>query len=123
MKRFSIVVGIFIAIISSSTVVTAGDKDRYDRRRGREDQDYRNNMDRRKAQLESLIEKTKLKLDDHKSGRQLLQDEELPTLEKRLGLLQKKLDGWREPDQEMIDRMRERDEKRLERRRSRAREF
>eukprot|EP00543_Licmophora_paradoxa_P000770 CAMPEP_0202454234 /NCGR_PEP_ID=MMETSP1360-20130828/12027_1 /ASSEMBLY_ACC=CAM_ASM_000848 /TAXON_ID=515479 /ORGANISM="Licmophora paradoxa, Strain CCMP2313" /LENGTH=98 /DNA_ID=CAMNT_0049073513 /DNA_START=131 /DNA_END=427 /DNA_ORIENTATION=- len=81
------------------------------------------NMERRKKQLELMLQEAKDKIEDHYSGRALLESEEKEKLEKRNEIIERKLERMQDLDEREIDRMQEREARRWERRRSRGREL
>ena len=74
-------------------------------------------MEKRKGQLEKLLIETRAKLADHNMGKALLEDEERQRLEKRVELVQRKLERYKEVDDEEIERHMRREQLRLQRRR------
>lgn len=69
-------------------------------------------QDKRKAQLHRFLEETMKKIEDHRSGRALLDDEELATMEKRKSLVEAKIQRMEERDDSEIEKMRRRSERR-----------
>ena len=74
-------------------------------------------MEKRKGQLEKLLIETRAKLADHKKGKALLEDEERQRLERRVELVQRKLENYKDVDDEEIERHIRREQLRLQRRR------
>jgi hypothetical protein len=72
-------------------------------------------MNKRRGQLELLLAETKKKLDDHKMGRALLEGEERERLEKRVDLVQRKIEKYTDVNDEEIERTIRREQLRLER--------
>jgi hypothetical protein len=72
-------------------------------------------MNKRRGQLEALLVETKEKLTDHKLGRALLEDEERERLEKRVGLVQRKIEKYTDVDDEEIERTIRREQLRVDR--------
>jgi len=77
------------------------------------------NYERRREQLKRLVEESKIKIEDHESGRHLLEDEEYNRLSKRIGLYERKIEKMEVPMEEReIDRIMERARMREQRRHS-----
>lgn len=67
---------------------------------------------KRMAQLQRFLEETMNTLEDHRSGRKLLDDEELVKMEKRKTLVEAKIERMNERDEDDIEKMRRRRERR-----------
>mmetsp|Transcript_92636 Transcript_92636/g.258929 ORF Transcript_92636/g.258929 Transcript_92636/m.258929 type:complete len:125 (+) Transcript_92636:100-474(+) len=74
------------------------------------------NHKRRRSQLRKLIDDAKAQVDDHESGRKLMEKEEHEKVTKRIGLYEQKLEKMpEEPDDKDIKRILERETMRAER--------
>mmetsp|Transcript_19950 Transcript_19950/g.29552 ORF Transcript_19950/g.29552 Transcript_19950/m.29552 type:complete len:128 (-) Transcript_19950:116-499(-) len=84
-------------------------------------QDIERNMEKRKQQLETMIRADEEKLKSHKDGRTVMSDEDYQRIEKRIELVQRKLDRVTNLDDHDIERHRRREQRRNERRQRRDR--
>lgn len=73
------------------------------------DEDQEN---KRMVQLQRFLEETMKRIEDHRSGRQLLDEEELAKMEKRKTLVEAKIQRMEDRDESDIERMRRRSERR-----------
>jgi mevalonate pyrophosphate decarboxylase len=74
------------------------------------------NRDKRTDQLVRLLDETKEKVANHRSGKELLEDADVATFEKRVDLYERKLERMKQPlDEKEIERMVQREEMRAER--------
>lgn len=81
------------------------------------------NRSRRKAQLEKMLEEAKSTMEDHTSGRKLLDDSELTGLEKKINAYERKLETMSgEMDEREVDRVLQREKLRYERDEARRQE-